>query len=95
MTDRITEKQLQRLCAVINRQLARPIEPWAKNSDGIYRAQIGNLHISHAYGGVSLCEMVTDGGGVNDVFSQGHMPKRELWNRMHAMLDGIDLAKAS
>jgi hypothetical protein len=92
MSNRITEKQLEAVCDLLNRELGRPMEPWSKTDDG-YKANIGNFHISHAYGGVSLHEMVTDGGGVNDVFSQGHCPKRELFSRIHAMLDGIQMQK--
>ncbi len=94
MTYRITEKDLQAVCDRLNITLNRPIQPWDKSGDR-YRANIGNFHISHAYGGVSLHEMMTDGGGVRDTFSCGHMPKRELFNRMHAMLDGIDIAKSA
>ena len=94
MAYRITEKQLEAVCALINRELNRPMEPWSKSSNE-YKANIGNFHISHAYGGVSLHEMRSEGGGVNDVFSQGHCPKRELFTRMHAFLDGIQLQKES
>ena len=92
MAYRITEKQLEAVCDLINREMKRPMEPWSKSSNG-YKANIGNFHISYAYGGVSLHEMCSDGGGVNDVFNQGHCPKRELFTRMHALLDGIQLQK--
>jgi hypothetical protein len=49
-------------------------------------ANVGNYHLSHAYGGVSLHQMSNLGGGVRDVFSCGHVPKRNLCDRMFAFL---------
>lgn len=53
-------------------------------------ANIGNFHLSGAYGGVSLHEMTTDGGGVvRDVFRCGHVPKRELAGLIDAYMQRI------
>ena len=57
------------------------------------KAQIGNYHIDGAYGGVSLHQMVNDGGGIRDVFSCGHVPKRELFDRICAFMEGIRTAQ--
>jgi len=85
---RITEKHLQAIVDRINLEMSRPANPWTVNHDGRNTANIGNYHLSGAYGGVALHEMRTDGGGVRDVFG-GHMPKRELADRMHAFLAGM------
>jgi hypothetical protein len=92
MSNRITEKQLQSVCDLINKETDSPMQPWVKNSDGKHVAQIGNYHISGAYGGVCLHRMVNEAGGVSDVFYCGHVPKRELFNMMHAFLAGIAAA---
>ena len=84
--DRITEANLQGLCDRLNRVTGSPEKPYI---DG--KCQIGNYHISHAYGGVCLHRMHNDGGGVTEPLYCGHCPKRELWNRMHAFLKGIEL----
>jgi hypothetical protein len=94
---RITEKDLQAVCNRINRTLNMPLQPYELQlADGDkpskYVAQIGCYHLSHAYGGVALHRMYNDGGGVSDVFG-GHMPKRELYGKMHAFLAGLDAAK--
>ena len=86
---RITIKILENQIAQLNKMLNRPCNPWA-TKDGKNTASIGNFHLSQAYGGCSLHETVTEGGGVRDVFSCGHMPKRELSGRILAMLEGID-----
>lgn len=87
--DRITNKNLDGLCDVINRVTHSPEAPYIH---GV--AQIGNYHISHAYGGVCLHRMSNASGGVSHVLSCGHTTKRDLWNRMHAFLKGIEVEQA-
>lgn len=84
---RITDKDLEAVCLRINRTLNRPETTWTKTETGP-RANIGNFHLSGAYGGVALHCICSDGGGVNDIFG-GHMPKRDLYNRMQAYLKGL------
>jgi len=91
--ERIDRQQLDRLVSRINKTLNRPEEPSTKDETGRYRANIGNFHISGAYGGVSLEEICTDSGGVNDVFHCGHISKRELYVRLVAFLDGIETGR--
>lgn len=90
--NRITEKDLGCVVERINRMTDNALEPYTKTEDGQYKANIGNYHLSHAYGGVSLHRMLTDGGGIEDVFRCGHVPKRELYNRMHRFIAGLDYA---
>jgi hypothetical protein len=93
MASRITDKDLAAVVARINRTTGSPSEPYIRGETGSYVAQVGNYHISHAYGGVSLHRMVGTGGGVSDVFSRGHVPKRDLYECMHAFLRGFDAGK--
>jgi hypothetical protein len=90
----ITEKQLQAVCERINRATGQPLEPYTKTQTG-FKTNIGNYHLDHAYGGVSLHRMTSEGGGVTDVFSCGHVPKRDLANRMWAFLNGLEAAKTT
>ena len=87
--NRITNKDLEAVVGRINRAMGAPAEPY-RRVDGRTVANIGNYHISGAYGGVSLHRMVNAGGGVQDVFSSGHGTKRELYEKMHAFLAGIE-----
>ena len=96
--NRITEKFLQAVCDRINRATNSPMEayvfyPATETSPSGYKAQIGCYHLSHAYGGVSLHRMHNEGGGVEDVFGCGHVPKRELSERMFAFLKGLEAAE--
>ena len=63
--------------------------------DGQYRSNVGNYHLSGAYGGYALHRMDNESGGVRDVFGCGHQPKRELANRMHAFISGLEASKAA
>ena len=76
--ERITYKNLQALCDRINRIKGAPMEPYSKGEDGRYVANVGNYHLSHAFGGV-----ITP-------FDCGHVTKRDLWNRMQAYLLGLE-----
>lgn len=82
---RITEKHLQAVVDRINRITNSPAEPYING-----KAQIGNYHLSHAYGGVSLHRMSNEGGGVSSPLSSGHVPKRKLYNLMHAFISGLN-----
>ena len=81
---RITEKDLKAVCARINTITNSPDKPYL---NGV--AQIGNFHVSSAYGGWNLQRMVNKSGGVNVVFS-GYQPKKDLYNQMHAFISGLN-----
>jgi hypothetical protein len=63
------------LCARINNAKKTPAKPYERIDKLV--GQIGNFHLSGANGGVSLHQTMTEGGGVRDVFSCGHVTKRE------------------
>ena len=86
--NRITEKHLQ---AIVDRLNSITKSPSAPYIDG--KAQIGNYHLSHAYGGVCLHRMHNDGGGVTSPLSVGHVSKRELAGLLYAFIAGINAAQ--
>lgn len=86
--NRITEKHLQAVVDRLNRITGSPAAPYV---DG--KAQIGNYHISHAYGGVCLHRMHNEGGGVSSPLSTGHITKRELAGLLHAFIAGINTSE--
>ena len=90
--DRITNKKLDYQVELINKILGRALEPYSKNENGEYHPNPGCFHLSGAYGGVALHEMSHKPGctGIIDVFGAGHMPKRELYDRMSAFIRGLD-----
>ncbi len=93
MTERITQRHLDGLVQRINRATNSPEATYTKTDTG-HAANIGNYHLDGAYGGWELERMVSEGGGVSDVFRCGHITRRDLYNRMRAFLAGIEAARA-
>ena len=98
--DRITKADLTRRIAYLNRITGHAEEPYKLNDDGTIAREIrdgvkraivnaGTYTLSGAYGGWNLCQM-TKGGGERDVFSHGHIKKRELWSEINAYIEGIE-----
>ena len=87
--ERITQKQLQYLVDRINELTGNPMTPWTKTETGT-KANIGNYHLSGAYGGYSLERMYTDGGGVTTPLNTGHIQKRELYGHLRAFIAGLE-----
>ena len=92
MTTRITIANLEAVVARINRVTGSPATPYTRDANGKLRANIGNYHLSQCYGGVCLHRMANESGGVTTPLGGGHVPKRELYDQLHAFLRGIDAA---
>lgn len=86
---RITDVQLESMIKRLNRVTGNAETPYVKRGEK-YEAQVGCYHLSGAYGGVSLHQMDNKSGGVRDVFRCGHVPKRDLYNRISAFIDGLE-----
>lgn len=93
MSSRITRKQLDSATEGLNRVTKSPLEPYTRE-DGRARANVGNYHISGAYGGYSLHQICNESGGVRDVFNCGHVPARELLPLIWAFRNGFETATA-
>lgn len=89
---KVTLKALEAVANRINVMTGNPVESYSR-IDGRSIAQVGNYHLSCAYGGYSLHRMHNLGGGVSDVFQCGHVPKRELLDKMYAFIAGYNTAK--
>jgi hypothetical protein len=91
MATRITSKQLDALANNLNKASNSPLEPYTRVA-GKLVANIGNFHISGAYGGYALHRMVNTSGGITSVFNSGYMTTRELHTRMEALLKGFEMS---
>tara|TARA_R100000951_G_scaffold54457_1_gene45796 strand:- start:253 stop:531 length:279 start_codon:yes stop_codon:yes gene_type:complete len=87
---RITLKQIEAVIEWLNKELKRPVKPY-ENIDGKFKAQIGNFHLYSAYGKYGLHEMNNEQGGVKTIIHLG--TKKELFNSIHRLLDGIRLER--
>lgn len=86
--ERITKKFLQARIDTLNRLTGNPVEPYRKDGDKLV-ANVGNYHLSGAYGGHSLHRMVNESGGCSDIFSCGHISARQLSDLIGAYMAGI------
>lgn len=89
MAKRITDRDLQAQVDRINRAMNAPLDPWSRLPDGSTRSNIGNYHLSHAYGRVSVEVMTNESGGVRRVL--GSSTKRELYNELLAFIAGMEV----
>jgi hypothetical protein len=87
--ERITQAQLNYAVERINVNTKSPLTPYTK-VDGRLVANIGNFHIYGAYGGYGLHRMCNEGGGITQII--GISTKRELYNQLQAMINGIHYA---
>ena len=79
--ERITERMLKARVDQLNK---------IKGFDNPKYSTIGSYTLDFAYGGVALHEFVNESGGIHDVFRNGHMPKRELFNLIKAFIAGLE-----
>lgn len=94
MADRITDKDLRYWVDHLNRITGNPEQPWSvKPGADRHTANVGNYHLSHAYGGVCLHQMMNEAGGITCPLMQGHVPRRALYDQLRAFIAGIELAK--
>ena len=90
---RVTKKDLENMVRHINEATGNPIEAYTRQEDGRHKANIGNYHLSWAYGGVCLEQMSNEGGGVRTVLWTGYTTKGRLMEAMQAYLAGIDAGR--
>ena len=91
--ERITQKTLQAVVDRINRTAGTPFTPYRKSGEK-FVAEIGNYHLDYAYGGVKLVQMSNESGGIRTI-TTGFVPKRELYNQLHAFLNGLEAGKGA
>jgi len=90
MTQRTSIKTLEAICEWINTETNSPLKPYSRGADGKMRANIGNFHLSQAYGGVTMHRMDNEGGGVSCPSGfNSHMPKKECEAKMRAFYEGL------
>lgn len=86
--NRITIKDLNIAVERLNEALNMPME-YSTQSD-TFKANVGHYTIDRAYGGFSLYQVANASGGVHDIFHCGHVSARDLFNRLHAMIEGVN-----
>jgi len=92
MSERITDSMLENRVKRINELTNSPLTLYSK-VDGKNVANVGNFHLSRAYGGVCLHRMCNENGGVRTPIISYHTTKRHLYDLMNAWIDGIEFAR--
>ena len=86
---RITEKDLTILVARLNELTGSPLTYMDENR----KTNIGHFCLDYAYSGVQLQRVTNYSGGVSTFFNTGYTTKRELYNLIHAFIDGYKMAE--
>ena len=94
MNRRITNKDLEQLCRILNNLTHSPQEEYTKTAEGNYIANVGNWHLDFAYGGVSLERTINQGGGVTQPLSTGHISKPALYDKIQSFIAGMEFVYA-
>lgn len=89
---RVKMKDLEAAVRRLNRLTESPEVPWTHET-GKLTANIGNYHLSGAYGGWTLHRLDTAGGGVTEPLRCGYVSKRELLTLIHAFINGIESSR--
>ena len=92
MANTITLKNLQAVVDRINTTTGSAGEPYT-SVNGKLVANIGNYHLSSAYGGYALYRIMNASGGIRDISNSGYMTKRALYDMLHMYLAGYEAGK--
>ena len=90
MSNQITKANLEAVVARINQISDSPAEPYGKDENGRFKANIGCYHLAGAYGGWQLQRICNSGGAVNEITS-GYVSKRELYNQLFVFIAGLEV----
>lgn len=81
---RITKEHLENQVEILNEFTNQPKKPWSKDKEGKFLGNIGNYHISQAYGGFKLEQIANQHGGVREMTNY-RLTKRELYYVLHCI----------
>ena len=90
---RVTKEMLENKVDHLNNVTDSPRKYFS--DDGKFTVNIDHYCIGGAYGGYELHRICTNGGGVTTPLNTGHIPKKELYDRISAFIYGILLSDKS
>jgi hypothetical protein len=86
---RVTQQHLDGACARLNLLTGNATTAWTPRPDGSLQAQVGHFYIESAYGGWKLVQIVNVFGGVREPLGGGYTTRRDLLERIWAMIAGV------
>ncbi len=84
MKTRIKISDLENRLYDLNESKGFPTEPYSKQGDR-YEANKNTFHLSQAYGGYNVHQMVNESGGVREPAGGGYVTKRECLERINSL----------
>jgi hypothetical protein len=91
MSNRITISMLESKVKYLNKITGNPETSYTQTKKGI-KANIGNYYLDGTCSGYTVDRICNESGAVTELFS-GHMPKAELYNKLHAYISGLQAGK--
>ena len=86
---RITLSDLENRLLNLNQSKGTPSTPHSPSDTMIpgagIKSNVGNYHLSQAYGGFNVYEMANDAGGIKEPAGSGHVTKRECLERINSL----------
>lgn len=86
---KITIRDLDAVVRRINLITDSPQQAYIEIASGEFKAQVGNYHLSSAYGGYCLHRINNESGGITTPINSGYVSKRELYSLMQAYIRGL------
>ena len=84
MKKSVTIADLENALRDLNTQKGFPLTPY---ESGTNKANIGNFHLSRAYGGFNVHQIVNESGGITEPGGGGHVTKRECLARINSLFN--------
>ena len=86
---RVTIKQLESQVKYLNELTGQPLKPYTFKKG----ANVGCYYIQASYGGYQLEQIVNKGGGCRTLLNTGYTTKKELYDLISSMIEGIKIGK--
>lgn len=86
--ERITRKHLEAAAKRINILMRTPLDYMTNG-----KVNVGHYGITESNGGFCLVKITNEGGGEACIVTGGHIPARDLYNRVWAFIAGINAAQ--
>ena len=88
--NRITNSDIEQAITVLNNRCGFATNPHGINEDGKYMPIPNVYHVSGAYGGVALDQMMPEGSGTRRISCDGFGTKRQLYTFLKGMIAGTE-----
>jgi hypothetical protein len=88
---RTNQNDLYILINRLNELTDSPKTSWTRLGKGQSVANVGNFHMYSAYGAFALHRIDNSGGGAQELI--GLCTKRELYEKIHSFINGINFKK--